>query len=137
MNKRAIVKAVSVGALALWAAVAAPAATKAKWTIMGYLDGDNDLESYVASDITSEFAMPGSSADVKVLVLADRINGYDTNSGNWTSTKLFYVTNGILADAAHAVADWGERNMGDPQTLIEFVTWCKANYPADHYALYF
>jgi hypothetical protein len=27
--------------------------------------------------------------------------------------------------------------MGDPQTLIDFVTWSKANYPADHYALIF
>jgi hypothetical protein len=27
--------------------------------------------------------------------------------------------------------------MGDKQTLIDFVTWTKAHYPADHYALYF
>jgi hypothetical protein len=27
--------------------------------------------------------------------------------------------------------------MGDPQTVIDFVTWSKANYPADHYALIF
>jgi len=43
----------------------------------------------------------------------------------------------MTADGANAVADWGERNMGDPQTLIDFVTWSKANYPADHYALIF
>ena len=43
----------------------------------------------------------------------------------------------MTADAASAVADWGERNMGDKQTLTDFVTWSKANYPADHYALYF
>ena len=47
------------------------------------------------------------------------------------------MTQGIVADAAHAVADWGERNFGDPQTLIDFVAWAKSNYPADHYALYF
>jgi hypothetical protein len=27
--------------------------------------------------------------------------------------------------------------MGDKQTLVDFVTWTKTNYPADHYALYF
>jgi len=27
--------------------------------------------------------------------------------------------------------------MGDPQTLIEFVTWSKTRYPAEHYALIF
>ena len=36
-----------------------------------------------------------------------------------------------------AVEDWGERNMGDKQTLIDFVSWSKNHYPADHYALYF
>jgi hypothetical protein len=51
--------------------------------------------------------------------------------------KLYYVTPGTVADAASAVADWGERNFGDPQTLIDFVTWTKANHPADRYALYF
>jgi hypothetical protein len=43
----------------------------------------------------------------------------------------------MTADAAHQVADWGERDFGDKQTLIDFVTWTKANYPADHYALIF
>ena len=26
--------------------------------------------------------------------------------------------------------------MGNPQTLVDFVSWSKTNYPADHYALY-
>ena len=33
------------------------------------------------------------------------------------------------------VADMGELNMGDPQTLIDFVTWAMQTYPAKHYAL--
>ncbi len=47
------------------------------------------------------------------------------------------MTPGMKADSASAVADWGERNMGDKQTLTDFVSWSKTNYPADHYALYF
>jgi hypothetical protein len=43
----------------------------------------------------------------------------------------------MTASSENAIADWGERNFGDKQTLIDFVTWTKANYPADHYALYF
>ena len=31
----------------------------------------------------------------------------------------------------------GANEFGDPQTLIDLVTWTKANHPADHYALYF
>ncbi|HUE99632.1 MAG TPA: clostripain-related cysteine peptidase [Anaerolineales bacterium] len=116
---------------------AAPPATKAKWTVMVYISGDNNLEDYVVSDIETELALTGSSANVQVIALADRGPGYDTSYGDWQTTKLFRVTKGMTASAANAVADWGERNMGDKQTLIDFVTWTKANYPADRYALYF
>ena len=74
---------------------------------------------------------------MQIVALADRGPGYDTSRGDWQTTKLFHVTPGMTADAASAVADWGERNMGDKQTLTDFVSWSKANYPADHYALYF
>jgi len=111
---------------------AAPPVARAKWTVMVYMSGDNELEPYVVSDIETELAPTGSSANVQVVALADR-----SPSGDWQTTKLFHVTPGMQADAASAVADWGERDMGDPQTLIDFVTWTKANYPADHYAFYF
>ena len=109
----------------------------AQWTVMVYISGDNNLESFVVSDIETELAATGSSTNVQVVALADRGPGYDTSYGDWQTTKLFHVTQGMKADSDSAVADWGERNMGDPQTLIEFVTWTRANYPADQYALYF
>src|SRR5215212_220828 len=118
-------------------AQAAPPAQKAKWTVMVYISGDNNLEDYVVSDIETELAPTGSSANLQVVALADRGPGYDTSYGDWQTTKLFHVTKGMTASSANAVADWGERNFGDKQTLIDFVTWTKANYPADHYALYF
>jgi hypothetical protein len=117
-------------------ATAAPAA-QAKWTIMVYISGDNNLEEYVTKDLELELGALGSNADVQVVALADRHPGYDAAAGNWTSTKLYHVTQGMTATSANAVADWGERNFGDPQTLIDFVQWSKTNYPADHYALYF
>jgi len=118
-------------------AFAAPPAPQAKWTVMVYISGDNNLEDYVVKDIELELAPTGSSANVQVVALADRAPGYDTSRGDWQTTKLYHVTQGMLADSASAVADWGEKNMGDKQTLIDFVTWSKANYPADHYVLYF
>ena len=114
-----------------------PPPPKAQWTVMVYIAGDNELEEYVVSDIEQELAFTGSSDEVQVLVLADRVPGYDASRGDWQTTKLFHVTQGMIADSASAVADWGERNMGDPQTLIDFVAWSKMNYPAEHYALYF
>ena len=117
-------------------ASAAPAA-RAKWTVMVYISGDNNLEDYVVKDIELELAPTGSSSNVQIVALADRGPGYDTSYGDWQTTKLFHITQGMTAAPENAVADWGERNMGDPQTLVDFVTWTKANYPADHYALYF
>jgi hypothetical protein len=117
-------------------ALASPTA-RAKWTVMVYISGDNNLEDYVVSDIETELAPIGSSANVQVVALADRGPGYDTSRGDWQTTKLFHVTKGMVATPENAVADWGERDFGDKQTLIDFVTWTKANYPADHYALYF
>ena len=126
-----VLLAVSAGATG-----AAPPA-RAKWTVMVYISGDNNLEDYVVKDIELELAPTGSSTNVQVVALADRGPGYDTSYGDWQTTKLFHVTQGMTAASENAVADWGERNMGDKQTLIDFVTWTKANYPADHYALYF
>ncbi|HEY6568278.1 MAG TPA: clostripain-related cysteine peptidase [Actinomycetota bacterium] len=110
---------------------------QAKWTVMVYMSGDNDLEEYISTDLETELAAPGSSANVQVVALADRGPGYDKTHGDWKSTKLFHVTPGMAALPGSAVADWGERDMGNPQTLVDFVSWSKANYPADHYALYF
>ena len=116
---------------------AAPPAAQAKWTVMVYIAGDNNLEDYVVLDLENELGAIGSSADVQVVALADRAPGYDTSRGDWQGTKIYHVTQGMVADAASAAEDWGERNTGDPQTLIDFVSWSKTNYPADHYALIF
>jgi hypothetical protein len=116
---------------------AAPPTLRAKWTVMVYISGDNNLEDYVVPDIETELAPTGSSANVQVVALADRGPGRDTSRGDWKTTLLYHVTKGMIADSASAVADWGERNFGDKQTLIDFITWTKANYPAEHYALYF
>jgi hypothetical protein len=109
---------------------------------MVYLSGDNDLEYSVVSDIETELALTGSTDNVQVIALADRGPHYDKSRGDWQTTNLYHVTRGMIADSANADAGWDaqhadELDMGDPQTLIDFVTWTKANYPADHYALYF
>ena len=129
----------------LLAAFAAPAGAKGRtrppvakaWTVMVYMNGDNNLEKWVTLDIENELCALGSNADLNVVTLADRHPAYDSARGDWTGTKLFYCTQGMLADAASAKADWGERNMGDTQTLIDFVKYCKATYPAQKYLLVF
>lgn len=106
-----------------------------EWTYMVYMNGDNNLEKSVVTDIENEYAAYGSNKDIHVLVLADRTPGFDDRRGDWTSTKLFYIEKDMEAAAENALSDWGERNMGDPETLAEFITYCKTNYPAKKYAL--
>ena len=114
-----------------------PPAAEADWTVLVYMDGDNNLERWVAHDIDEELAAVGSNADVQVVVLADRGRGYSTADGDWTGTLAFNVTKGMRATPENAVADWGERDMGSPQTLTDFVTWARASYPSRHTALFF
>jgi cysteine peptidase C11 family protein len=137
MRLSVLLAAVVALAVAFTATAANAAAPRAKWTVMVYMSGDNNLEDYIVNDLELELGALGSNADVQVVALADRGPRYDTRRGDWQTTKLFHVTQGMVADAASALADWGERNMGDPQTLRDFVTWSKGNYPADHYALVF
>ena len=62
---------------------AAPAAPQARWTIMVYMSGDNNLEDYIVKDIEQELGLAGSDANIKIVALADRGPGYDTSRGDW------------------------------------------------------
>ena len=104
------------------------------WTFMVYLDGDNNLEGAGIDDFL-EMSSIGSNATVNIVVQFDRIGGYSTSYGNWTSTKRFYITPGMTPAVDNALQDLGELNHGDPQTLINFINWAKENYPAHNYAL--
>jgi hypothetical protein len=142
MNKRTALKVTTILAIVvLLLAQAAPAVATpppgkgkppppAKWTFMVYIVGDNNLDDYVPLDIETELAPAGSNEDVAVVALADR-----AATAEWTQTLLFYVTQDMEATPENAVDDWGEANMGDPQTLLDFIRWTKTHYPADHYAL--
>ena len=109
-------------------------APQAQWTFLVYLDGDNNLEGAGIEDFL-EMSSIGSTDDVHILVQFDRVPGYDISHGNWTSAKRFHVTQGMTPIAGNALQDIGEANMGDPQTLIDFVQWGMTNYPADRYAI--
>ena len=82
--------AMGVVVLGLLAGVAnaAPAAP-ARWTVMVYMSGDNNLEDYIVKDIERELGLAGSDANIKIVALADRGPGYDTSRGDWQTTKLY------------------------------------------------
>jgi clostripain len=107
---------------------------ESSWTFMVYLDGDNNLESAGIDDFL-EMSSVGSSSDVNIVVQFDRIPYYDSRYDNWVTCKRFHITSGMTPTPANAISDLGECNMGDPNTLKDFVTWAMTYFPADNYAL--
>ncbi len=109
---------------------------QAKWTIMVYLDGDNNLEGAGIADI-NEMEMIGSTSDVNILVQFDRVSGEDDTNGDWTDTRRFRITkdNDKQNISSAVLQNLGEINMGSPQSLIDFVNWSASNYPAQNYCL--
>jgi hypothetical protein len=114
--------------------------TRDAWTLMVYIAADNDLEPFALRDLNEMESVRGlDAAGINVLVMADRAVGYSTGSGNWTDTRRAQIvpdggttTVGSLASATTSI---GERNMGDPATLTEFIDWAKAAAPAERYGL--
>ena len=112
----------------------------ADWTVLVYIDADNDLEAYSVEDF-NEMEQVGSTDRVNVVAQFDRIKSNeawdDTSNGNWTTTKRFLVQRDDDPQAFHSkeLQDMGELNMGDPKTLADFVAWGVKTFPAQHYAL--
>jgi len=113
---------------------------EAAWTFMVYSDGDNNLEEGEIASF-NHMELSANNANVNVIVQLDRIPGYDSSNGDWTTTRRYelkYDTDiNNFASYAENVDYWdlGELNMADPNTLTDFVSWAKSNYPADHYCL--
>ncbi|RLE43534.1 hypothetical protein DRJ19_02465 [Candidatus Woesearchaeota archaeon] len=96
------------------------------WTILVYLDADNDLNDAGNEDLFVEMQSIGSSDNVNVIVQIDNLYTNDPST-----CRRYYVAQGNCV----LLEDLGEVDMGDPQTLADFGIWGISNYPADHYLL--
>jgi hypothetical protein len=108
----------------------------AAWTILVYMDGDNDLESYVMHDL-NELEASLLGPDVRVLVLADRAEGYVTEDGDWTTARRYEILPDGDLDVvvSPVIEDMGELDMADPQTLADFIIWGRAYAPSRRTAI--
>ena len=113
------------------------AATPVEWNFIVYMDADNNLEQYGILDI-NEMEQVGSTANMNILVLVDRIKGYDNSNGRWEGTRLYRITK----DAANSstivstlVRDYGELDMSNPTNLKNFIVDCQTLYPANRTVL--
>ena len=110
----------------------------AEWAIYIFMNGDNDLESYVFFDL-NELEEVGSSENVHVVVQADRSEDYWTGAGDWTETRRYYITQDDNPNqvSSELVMSVGEADMGSPTDLADFLTWAYTEYPAEKVAVIF
>lgn len=102
----------------------------ADWTVMVYLDGDNNLDYYSYTDV-EEMKSVGSTDDVNVIVLWDRYA---------SGASLFKVLPGGIEPIYGFMYNGLEVNgleigMGDWTLLEGFVDFVIQNYPAEHFML--
>lgn len=97
--------------------------SKAKWTFMVYMAGDNNLSAAGDEDL-AEMRKIGSSNDVNVVVEFDK-------AGNRGTNRYCIQRNGVN----EFILPMPETDSGDPKVLIDFIDWAAKNYPAERYAL--
>lgn len=111
------------------------------WTILVYMNGDNDLEYFALQDFIEMVNVPGNPK-LNVLVQLDRAEdgaspGYSSDdlgpAGNFTSAKRFRVN----SQDTEILDDLGEVNMGSADTLADFVEWGVKEGNTGHYGLVF
>jgi len=111
---------------------------QAKWTVMVFMNGDNNLEPDALNDF-GEIASIGGTSDVNVVVQFDRYAvGSHLTDPDWSDAYRFVVKKrkpAMTAIPANAVEPLGEVNMVDGAVLADFVIWARKHYKADHYAL--
>jgi hypothetical protein len=122
-----------------------------EWTVLCYIDGHNDLEAYAAHSML-DLESAGSNKDVNVLAELGRISqdqlkeiegsSYEPTNidGDWSGIRRYVVKKDDPSDAAAVkqinsilVENLGEKDMSNPKTLADFLTWGIKNYPAKHY----
>ena len=105
-------------------------ANMTKWTVMVYIDADNNLDSAGVDDIF-EMETVGSSSDVNIIVLFDRWY----KACGFNGTEILYISKGTNETLWGGWTNEYELNMGDPKTLTWFINYTAENYPAENYAL--
>jgi phage tail protein X len=133
MRSKGFACALGLAGLALlWGPVQTADAT-ADWTFLVYMSADNDLEEFGIQDFL-EMADVGSTGDVNIVVIFDRHPGFDSRFGDWTDTRRGRIGHNHVPDTSWGQSI-GEANLGDPNTLVDFVEWGAQHYPASKYAL--
>ncbi|MCP4229321.1 MAG: T9SS type A sorting domain-containing protein [bacterium] len=112
-------------------------ASATDWTLMVFLNADNNLHDAGLDDI-NEMEWCTDNNEVNIIVLFDGQYGGDSvlykiwnDDGVYDST----IRSIVLDDGGAVIPGNDECDMDDPQQLEDFLVWAQANYPADNYLL--
>jgi len=124
MNRTLIV--LTLLAFVVGATTAMAAEPTRKWTLMIFINADNNLDAAGADDV-NEMEMVGSTDDVNLVAMLDR----EGNHG----TKTYFVKKDSKPSTitSPVIRDQAEQDMGDYNTLVEFFKYGVDNYPAEKY----
>ncbi|MFW5698068.1 MAG: clostripain-related cysteine peptidase, partial [Fimbriimonadaceae bacterium] len=113
---------------------------RGKWTVMVYMNAANDLHPFSTLNM-NQLEQVAQNDDVRFVVQWKQSREAWPNS-SFDGVRRYLIrpndTNDIVSDVVQSnlVNDQGQAlDMGDPQTLNDFVTWAKTFYPADRFAL--
>ncbi|MCE7741720.1 MAG: hypothetical protein GOP50_04620, partial [Candidatus Heimdallarchaeota archaeon] len=110
------------------------------WTVLIYMCGDNNLEFFALEDLNEMEAAGGTTADVNIVAMIDRCEfDYETPEypNDWSEARYYTIEGdgNINSFTSPMNVSLGEVNMGEAQTLDDFIDWGLTNYPSDKTAL--
>ncbi|GAB4466435.1 MAG: hypothetical protein OHK0029_37750 [Armatimonadaceae bacterium] len=108
-----------------------------KWTFLVFMNGANDLEEFGSLNM-NQMEQFGSTDQVNLVVQFKRFAGrFDRSNGDWGDTRRFYVTkdNNTSVVSSAPLSQHDNKDMGDWQSLREFIQWGVETYPAEKYCL--
>ncbi len=120
--------------------VTAATSGRSKWTVLVYMNAANDLNSFSTGDI-NEMEAGITGTDVRTVVqwkqsqtafpgsTFDGVRRYLIKPDTTPTVASELLQSGLTQPGGGAL------DMGDPQTLADFIAWGKQNFPADRYAL--
>ena len=112
-----------------------PTTTHGKWTILVYMNAANDLQQFSVLNM-NQIERVASNPDVRFVVQWKQFPA-QFSGGTFNGTRRYLASSDFSNNInSTLLQDMGTSiDMGSTQTLHEFITWGKANFPADHYCL--
>jgi hypothetical protein len=112
-------------------------ATRSKWTVLVYMNAANDLQQFSPLNL-NQMERVAQNSDVRFVVQWKQatISSISPNP-TFEGTRRFLVKPDTTAQInSELLQDMGTGvDMGRPGTLLDFIQWGKANFPADRYCL--